>query len=185
MKGSNYLEALNHVNSVVFDKTGTLTKGVFKVTDLVPAEGFTREQLLEAAALAEVYSTHPIAKSILEAYSFEANKKIISKERIDLYEEMAGLGVKVVVEGKTIYAGNRKLLAQVGITLDKPEVFGTVVHVIIDSEYAGYLLISDEVKEDSASAIAGLKQMGIRRLVMLSGDDKDSCSSCCRRIKAS
>ena len=183
VKGSNYLEALNNVNSVVFDKTGTLTKGVFKVTALVPAEGFTREKLLETAALAEVYSTHPIAKSILEAYSLEANSKAISKERVDSYEEMAGLGVKVVVEGKTILAGNRKLPAQVGITLDKPEVFGTVVHVTIDCQYVGYLLISDEVKEDSVSALAGLKQMGIRRLVMLTGDDKDVAAHVAGELK--
>ena len=189
VKGSNYLEALNSVNSVVFDKTGTLTKGVFKVTALVPAEGFTRAQLLEAAALAEVYSTHPIAKSILDAYNSthgldsNTNNKGIFKERIESYEEMAGLGVKVVVEGKTFYAGNNKLMAKAGITHNKNEDVGTVVYVTIDNQYLGYLLITDELKEDSAAALAGLKKMGIRRLVMLTGDDKDVAAHVAGKLK--
>lgn len=188
VKGGNYLEALNNVDSIVFDKTGTLTKGVFKVSRLVPANGFTEEQLLEAAAFAEVYSTHPIAKSILEAYSLEANSKVISKKQIDSYEEIAGLGVKVVAEGKTIYAGNRKLMQKAGIALNKQEVnrseaLGTVVHVSRDDKYSGYLIISDEIKDDTVSAIAGLRQMGISKLVMLTGDDKDIASHVAEKIQ--
>ncbi|MEL7563471.1 MAG: heavy metal translocating P-type ATPase [Dehalobacterium sp.] len=167
VKGSNYLEALNNVDSVIFDKTGTLTKGVFKVTSLVPTQSFNQEQLLEAAALAEAYSTHPIAKSILESYG-----KVISKERIDSYEEVAGHGIKVEVEGKTILAGNRLLMDKAGITSGDQEISGTVVHVAIDNQYTGHLLISDEIKEDSPRAIKELKDMGIKKLVMLTGDSK-------------
>lgn len=171
VKGSNYLEALNNVDSVVFDKTGTLTKGVFKVASIVPAPCFTREQLLEVAALAEAYSNHPIAKSILESYGKE-----ISRGRIDSYEEISGHGIKVVAEGRTILVGNRNLMKKSGIIPQVGEITGTVVYVSINSQYAGYLLISDEVKEDSLQAIQELKDMGIRKLVMLTGDSETSAS---------
>lgn len=171
VKGSNYLEALNNVDSVVFDKTGTLTKGVFKVTSIVPAQGFTREQLLEAAALAEAYSNHPIAKSILESYGRKVNK-----ERIDSYEEISGYGIKVVAEGRKILAGNRNFMKKNGTIPEVGEITGTVVYVAIDSQYTGYLLISDEIKEDSLRALQELKDMGIRKLVMLTGDSEASAS---------
>lgn len=167
VKGSNYLEALNNVDSVVLDKTGTLTRGVFKVTSVVPTRDFTQKMLLEAAVLAEAYSTHPIARSILKSYGQE-----VSRERIDSYEEIPGYGIKVVAEGKTILAGNRNLINKAGIIIETRELPGTAVHVAIDGQYAGYLLISDEIKEDSARALKELKDTGVRKLVMLTGDSK-------------
>lgn len=172
VKGGSYLEALNNVDTVVFDKTGTLTKGALKVTSIVPAEGVTTEQLLETAALAETYSNHPLARSILEAYGRE-----IPKESLDAYEEIAGQGIKVIAEGKIILAGNRKLLEDAGIfPLELRESHSglpeTTVHVAIDGQYMGCLLISDEVKEDSARALQGLKALGVKRLVMLTGDNE-------------
>ncbi|MCR3922668.1 MAG: heavy metal translocating P-type ATPase, partial [Firmicutes bacterium] len=167
VKGGNYLEALNNVGTVVFDKTGTLTKGVFKVTAVVPSAGISHEQLVEAAALAEAYSTHPIATSILESYPLE-----VSQERIDSYEEIAGHGTKVVVNGKTILAGNSKLMQQANIPIQPLALAGTVVHVAIDDLYAGYVLISDEVKDDSVSALQQLREIGVKKIVMLTGDSK-------------
>lgn len=167
IKGGNYLEALNNVDTVVFDKTGTLTKGVFKVTSVVPENGLSKEDLLEYAALAEVFSNHPIARSVLESFGRE-----VSKERIDSYEEIAGQGVRVSVEGKTILAGNMKLLDNAGISAKSPLITGTIVHVAVDGKYAGYLVISDELKEDSARALEHLRNIGIKRLVMLTGDSE-------------
>ncbi len=167
VKGGNYLEALNNVDTVVLDKTGTLTRGVFKVTAVVPAREFTPERLLESAALAETYSAHPIARSILEAYGQE-----VSGNRIEFYEEIPGYGIKAVAEGKTILAGSKKLLNMAGIIFENRKFPGTAVHVAIDGQYAGYLLISDEVKEDSARTLKELKEVGIRKLVMLTGDSK-------------
>lgn len=171
IKGSNYLEALNNVDTVVFDKTGTLTKGVFTVTSVVPARGLTQEQLLEAAALAEAYSSHPIAESILKSYG-----KPVKKDRIDFYEEVAGLGVKVVAEGKTLLAGNKKLIEKAGFVPEAPLVPGTIVHVAVNNQYAGYLLISDEIKEDSMKALKELKKVGVRKMVMLTGDTYEAAS---------
>lgn len=167
VKGSNYLEALNNVDTVVFDKTGTLTKGVFKVTKLSPKDGITKDELLEYAAFAESYSSHPIATSILNEYSKEVNKNEISD-----YEEISGYGIKVKVRGKEILAGNIKLMNKENIEYDKVDEAGTVVHVVLDKKYAGYIVISDEVKEDSKDAISGLKGIGIKKTVMLTGDNK-------------
>jgi len=167
IKGGNYLEALYKVDTVVFDKTGTLTKGVFEVTSVVPAPGVTRERLLESAALAEAYSNHPIAKSILAAYG-----RKISGERIASYEEIAGYGTKTVADGSTVLAGNRKLLEPAGI-VPAAEPPGTVVHVAVDGQYAGYLVITDEIKEDSADAIRELRALGVRRLLLLTGDRRE------------
>lgn len=178
VKGGNYLEALNNVDTVVFDKTGTLTKGVFKVTSVVPEKGLSKEDLLEYAALAEVYSTHPIAKSILESFGKE-----VSKQRIDTYEEIAGHGVRVVVEGKTILAGNMKLMDKAGILVSNQQITGTIVHVAVDGKYAGYLVISDELKEDSARALEHLRNIGIKRLVMLTGDSKAVASQVAEALK--
>lgn len=167
IKGGNYLEALNNVDTVVFDKTGTLTKGVFKVTAVTPAPGIMKEQLLETAALAEAYSSHPIAKSILEAYGRE-----IPRDRIAACEEIAGQGVKAVVEDRVVLAGSRILLEQSGIPVEAAELPGTSVHVAVNGRYAGHLLISDETKEDSAGAVQGLRDLGVRRLLMLTGDSR-------------
>lgn len=167
VKGSNYLEALNDVKYIVFDKTGTLTKGVFKVTKMEPSEGTTSEELLEYAAFAEVYSNHPIAQSIRKAYGKSIDEKII-----DDYNEISGHGTVVKVQGKEIFAGNAKLMRKENIEFKQPETVGTLVHVAIDGKYAGYIVISDEVKEDSKQAIQKLKELGIKKTVMLTGDAK-------------
>ncbi len=167
VKGSNYLEALNNVETVIFDKTGTLTKGVFNVTEINPQNNFTKEELIEYAAYAESYSNHPIAISILKAY-----EKEVDKNKIENYEEISGHGIKVKVEGKEILAGNIKLMSKDNIKYSKIETVGTVVHVSLNNVYAGYIVISDEVKEDSASAIKALKALGIKKTVMLTGDSK-------------
>lgn len=167
IKGSNYLEALNNIETVVFDKTGTLTKGTFKVTDITAQNGFENEELLRLAAYAESYSSHPIAVSILKAY----NKEIVKSE-IKSYDEVAGQGVKVKVEDKLILAGNTKLLKGEGIEYSELDSLGTVVHIAVDGKYAGYIIISDEIKEDSLSAIRELKKLGIRNTVMLTGDNR-------------
>jgi Cd2+/Zn2+-exporting ATPase len=167
VKGSNYLEALNNVETIVFDKTGTLTKGVFKVTKLSPENGVAKDELLEYAAFAESYSNHPIATSILNEYNKEVNK-----DNITDYEEISGRGIRVKVDGKEILAGNVKLIARENIEYDKVDEAGTVVHVALDKKYAGYILISDEIKEDSKDAISELKRMGIKKTVMLTGDSR-------------
>lgn len=165
IKGSNYLEALNNVEIVVFDKTGTLTKGVFKVTEIKEKNGISKEELLEYASYAESYSNHPIANSILKAYGKEVNKSEIKN-----YDEISGHGIKVNYKGKEILAGNNKLMAKDNIEFDKAEVVGTIIHVAIDKNYMGYIVISDEIKEDSKNAIKGLKAIGIKKTVMLTGD---------------
>ncbi|HVI42766.1 MAG TPA: heavy metal translocating P-type ATPase, partial [Anaerovoracaceae bacterium] len=167
VKGSNYLEALNNVEAVVFDKTGTLTKGVFKVTETNPHDGYTNEELIEYAAYAESYSNHPIALSIMSAYNSE-----IDKSRIENYEEIAGHGIKVTVNGKEVLAGNTRLMVSQDIKYNDVDTLGTVVHVAIDNKYAGNIVISDEVKEDAARAIKELKSLGIGKTVMLTGDLK-------------
>ncbi|MBC2723489.1 MAG: cadmium-translocating P-type ATPase, partial [Desulfosporosinus sp.] len=167
IKGSNYLEALNNVDTIVFDKTGTLTKGVFKVTKISTQGHESEENLLEYAAFAESYSNHPIAISILKAYGREINKSEIQD-----YDEISGHGIKVSIRGKRILAGNKKLMAKENITYDEVDEIGTVVHVAIDRKYAGYIVISDEIKDDALKAIKELKGIGVRKLVMLTGDNK-------------
>ncbi|MGG2016749.1 heavy metal translocating P-type ATPase [Bacillus sp. S10(2024)] len=167
IKGSNYLEALNDVKHIVFDKTGTLTKGVFKVTDMQPSEFVTKEELLQYAAFAEVYSNHPIAQSIRAAYG-----KVVNEQMIEEYNEISGHGTVVKVNGKEIFAGNAKLMRKENIPFQQPKTVGTLVHVAIDGMYAGYIVISDEIKEDAQQAIQLLKQLGVKRTVMLTGDAK-------------
>ncbi|MFA1717465.1 heavy metal translocating P-type ATPase [Clostridioides difficile] len=163
IKGSNYLEALRSVDTVVFDKTGTLTKGVFNVTKLNP-EGISEEELLEYAAIAEVNSNHPIAKSILSYY----NKKI-DLDTIDSYEEIAAYGIRVKHNGNFILAGNEKLMKKENISYSSAKEVGTVVYIAVDKVYRGYIVISDEVKEDSKNAIRSLKAIGVKEVVMLTG----------------
>ncbi|MBC3889717.1 cadmium-translocating P-type ATPase [Acetobacterium paludosum] len=168
IKGSNYLEALNNVETVVFDKTGTLTKGVFKVTQTNPQNDYTKAELLEYAAYAESYSNHPIAQSITNAYHAE-----IDQSRIKNYQEIAGNGISVTINGNEVLAGNSKLMDNENLRhIDDVETSGTVIHVAINKKYAGHIVISDEVKEDSAHAIKELKSLGIRKTVMLTGDLK-------------
>lgn len=167
VKGSNYLEALNDVKYVVFDKTGTLTKGAFTVTGIYPANGGSREELLRHAAYAELHSNHPIAESIRAAYGQELQAADVQE-----YNEIAGHGIQVRFEGKAILAGNAKLMNREQIPFATPEEPGTVVHVAVDRSYAGYIVIADEIKEDSAQAIRSLKGLGIKKTVMLTGDAK-------------
>lgn len=167
VKGGNYLEALADCETVVFDKTGTLTKGVFKVTEIHPV-GMTAERLLELAAHAESYSVHPIAKSVCEAYGSE-----IDRSRITDGSELSGHGVKAVVDGIAVCAGNARLMEQTGITQPLESYHGTTVHVAADGKYAGCIVISDEVKESSAEAIKALKEKGVKKTAMLTGDSKD------------
>jgi Cd2+/Zn2+-exporting ATPase len=167
IKGGNFLEALNNVDTVVFDKTGTLTKGVFKVTNISGAEGIENDILLEYAAYAESYSNHPIALSIRSAYGKELNK-----DEIENYNEITGYGVKATVRGKEVLAGNSRLMGRESIPFSPADNAGTVVYLAVDRQYAGYIVISDEIKDDAAKAIQGLRKSGVRRLVMLTGDSK-------------
>lgn len=169
VKGSNYLEALNQVKYAVFDKTGTLTKGSFEVTEIKPAEGFTKESLLEAAAYAELHSQHPIAESVRKAYG-----KLLSSDAIESYEEISGHGIFAKVNGTEILAGNKKLMEREQIKGVPVLNAGTIVHIAVDQRYAGAIIIADEVKEDAAQAIADLKSFGIRQTVMLTGDSKQT-----------
>lgn len=166
VKDSNYLEALAQTEVVVFDKTGTLTKGVFNVNE-VHALRISQDELLELTAYAESYSNHPISLSLKRAYG----KEIDSKQITDV-EEISGHGVKARVFGQVISAGNIRLMESLGISYDNEELAGTVVHVAIDGAYAGYIIIADEVKEDSAQAIKELKEAHIKQTVMLTGDTK-------------
>ena len=166
VKGSNYLEALAATDVVVFDKTGTLTQGVFNVTAIHP-DHVSEGQLLELAALAESYSEHPISRSLREAYGKE-----VDTSRITSNEELAGRGVRAVIDGKTVCVGNNKLMDDIGIAWHPCHRVGTTVHVSVDGAYAGHIVISDEVKPDAKEAIAALKELGVRKTVMLTGDAK-------------
>lgn len=167
VKGSNYLEALSYTKYVVCDKTGTLTKGVFQVTEIHPVSGMSEADLLEKAALVESYSNHPISKSLKEAYG-----KDIDNNRVVDAKEISGHGVSAVVDGHEVAAGNVKLLKQMNIEAAVPTSVGTEIHVAVDGKYAGYILISDVVKPNAKEAIRGLKEAGVSKVVMLTGDAK-------------
>ena len=166
VKGSNYLEALAQTEIVVFDKTGTLTKGVFNVQE-VHTERLSKEELLEITAYAESYSTHPISLSLRRAYN-----KAIDTQLVTEVEEVSGQGVKAKVFGRVVFAGNFRLMESLGIEYHRESLVGTIVHVAIDGIYAGYIIIADEIKEDSARAIRELKESNIKQTVMLTGDTK-------------
>ena len=165
VKGSTYLEELACTGIVVFDKTGTLTQGTFKVVGIHPENGVTGDALVEAAALAESWSKHPISLSIRNAYG-----KDIDPNRVTDVQELGGHGVTAKVDGKEVAAGNARLMAKLGLTVSEITEPGTIVHVAMEGRYAGYLLIADVVKPHSAAAIKGLKQAGVRKTVMLTGD---------------
>ena len=167
VKGSSFLETLSQTKIVVFDKTGTMTKGVFEVNGIHHSP-YKDEELLEYAALAESYSTHPISKSLQRAYG-----KPIDKNRVSDVEEMGGHGLTAKVDGKVVAAGNAKLMKKLGIEYHDCRHVGTIVHVAIDGKYAGHILISDVIKEHAAEAIAALKKSGIEKTVMLTGDAKN------------
>jgi Cd2+/Zn2+-exporting ATPase len=165
VKGSTYMELLAKLDTVVFDKTGTLTHGTFQVTQVLPQEGVSQDALLEKAALAESYSNHPIARSVCKAWS-----GAVDQSRLSQVEELAGRGIRVQVDGKTVLAGNLLLLEEAGIQAAPCTSVGTCVYLAEDGAYLGVIVIADQVKEDAAEAIRGLKSAGVRKTVMLTGD---------------
>lgn len=173
VKGSNYLEAVSKIHTIVFDKTGTLTKGEFKVSKVTGVQ-CNEEKLLELAAYAECYSNHPIANSILEEFQ---KKHSIVRERVSLEEEIAGHGIRARMDGKELLAGNGKLMKQKKITYTEVESFGTVVYVAYDGLFMGSIVISDEIKDGVKKAISDMKQQGIKKCVMLSGDRKETAQA--------
>lgn len=168
VKGSNYLEALADMTTIVFDKTGTLTKGEFKVTEILPSASMDGKQLLELTAYAESYSDHPISRSILEAYGQEPDRKRVSENH-----ELAGHGMEAVVDGRTVLAGNAKLMERMNIAYTECQSVGTVVYVAADGVFAGAVVIADSVKESARQAITDLKKVGVKRTVMLTGDRRE------------
>ncbi len=167
VKGSNYLEALNNVDTVVFDKTGTLTKGIFKVTQIITANGWSENELLSFAAHAESFSNHPIAISIQKAYN-----QAVDSQKLTDHEEIPGQGIRVRVDGSMVLAGNSRLMETSDIAFKKAEALGSIVYLAIDGSFAGYIVISDELKLDSKDAIHKLKTMGVKTTAMLTGDSK-------------
>jgi Cd2+/Zn2+-exporting ATPase len=165
IKGGNYLEALNNIDTLVFDKTGTLTKGVFRVVRIAGANGWTEAQLLDMAAHAESFSNHPAAVSIRKAYG-----RAVRHERLAGQEELPGLGIRATVDGRRVLAGNGKLMDSEKILWRKAEASGSVVYVAVDGVFAGHIVISDELKPDSKEVIRKLKALGVRKTVMLTGD---------------
>ena len=176
IKGSNYLELLADTEILVFDKTGTLTEGTFKVRK-IKGINIKEEELLKYAAYAENYSNHPIATSIKKAY----NKKI-NESKIGKTQELSGLGINAIVEGKEILVGNEKLMKEENIEYTKSQEIGTVIYVSIDKKYAGYIVIADEIKKDSKIAISNLKKINIKQIVMLTGDKKDVGESVAKEL---
>ena len=176
VKGSNYLETLSKTKYVVFDKTGTMTQGVFEVSKIV-SEQLGEEKLIEYAALVESYSSHPISKSLQKAYGKEPDKN-----RVTNVEEISGNGVTACVDGVQVAAGNKKLMDRLGIVAKDIEETGTVVHMAVDGIYAGYILISDKLKPTAKEAIKALKQAGIRKTVMLTGDRKNTAEQVAKEL---
>ncbi|MGG5462983.1 heavy metal translocating P-type ATPase [Clostridium sp. B9] len=167
VKGSNYLEALNNIESIVFDKTGTLTKGTFKVKKAESTSKLSNEELLELGAYAEYYSNHPIAKSVVKAFD-----KTIDKSLISNYEEIPGKGLRVNIDGSTVFAGNEKLMKMNNINTTKIDEIGTVIYIANEKSELGYIVIADEIKDDAKEAISGLKKVGVKQTVMLTGDNE-------------
>ena len=176
IKGSNYLEGLNELRTVVFDKTGTLTKGEFSVSQICPENGYSKEELLEICAYAECYSNHPIGLSVLKAYGKDINKSKISE-----YKEFSGQGVSAKIDGKNILAGNGKILGDE--TKAKIDKLGTSVFVMVDDIYAGCIIISDQIKEDSINVTSLLKKKGIEKNIMLTGDNRETAELVCKKLK--
>lgn len=165
IKGGNFLEALHKADTVVFDKTGTLTKGEFSVSQIVPSKDFSDKELLRYAALAESFSNHPIAKALLKVYDVTQEQ-----QEVKIITEKAGYGIETLIYGKKVLVGNDKLMIEWGIQCNNVKVLGTVVQVAVDGIYAGYILIKDEIKEDAKAGIENLKALGIKRIIMLTGD---------------
>jgi len=183
VKGGNYLEAFNSLETVVFDKTGTLTKGVFKVTALEPASGYSTDTLLEMAAHAEAFSNHPIALSVMKEYANQRFGKAVERDKISGFSEIAGHGVSVNLNGRALLAGNRKLMAKEGVVFQESQSIGTKVYVASDGLFAGCVVISDEIKPDSRNAISALKAKGVRNTVMLTGDAPNIAEAVAAELK--
>lgn len=177
MKGATFLDTLAAVKTVVFDKTGTLTKGVFKVPQIVPENGFTEAELLELAAKVESHSNHPVAQSIRAAYG-----KATASADVESYEEIAGYGIRALVKDKMVLAGNDRLLHRENIEHNACNVEGTAVHFAADNIYAGYIVIADELKDDAAQAIQSLKGLGVEKTVMLTGDSQAVASRVAQQL---
>ena len=177
IKGANFLDVLVKVKTVVFDKTGTLTRGEFKVTQVAPRNGFSREALLHLAAEAEAQSNHPIAQSILEAYGQKVNLSSVED-----YREVPGYGVRAKVEGRIVLAGNDRLLHKENIQHDVCDVEGTAVHLVVDNLYAGYIVIADEIREDALEAVQSLRRLGVKKIVMLTGDTKAVAAAIAKKL---
>lgn len=171
-KGSNYIEALARVRTVVFDKTGTLTNGSFTVTGVYPVEGVEEETLVETAALAEIYSDHPVAAALRGAC-----RQKTDKSRVGGAENFAGEGIMTYVDGKPVYAGNDRLMERAGVSCVAPAVVGTVVHVASEGKYLGHVVVSDTVKPQTAEALSALRRAGVEQTVMLTGDRSDVAES--------
>lgn len=169
IKGGNYLEGLNDVDTMVFDKTGTITKGTFKVTDIIAYNGFTREEVLRLAAYGEIYSNHPIGLSIVEAYG-----GTIDKGRINDYKEIAGKGIEVNIDGEKVLIGNKKLFADNGIPIEDLDSIGTVAYIGKGNIHVGTIVVSDELKEGVAEEIKAIKAQGVKEIIMLSGDNEET-----------
>ncbi len=177
VKGSNYLELLSRAETVVFDKTGTLTQGSFTVTALHPVQGVTEDALLEAAALAESWSSHPISVSLRKAWGKE-----IDPNRVTDVEEIAGHGVTAIVDGKAVSAGNSRLMEREGVQWEPCELPGTIVHVTVEGRYAGHILISDLPKPEAKTLVEGLKAAGVKKAVMLTGDAEATAKAVAREL---
>ncbi len=171
VKGSNYLEAVAELDTIVFDKTGTLTKGEFKVNEVTPVQ-MESQELLELAALAEGYSTHPIAASIREAYG-----KPLAMERVERTEEISGHGIHTFIDGREVYVGNAKLMNSLNLAFTESKSAGTVVYVAYEGSFAGTVVISDTVKEGAREALAAMKHVGVKKTVMLTGDRKEAAEA--------
>ncbi|APF28197.1 cadmium-translocating P-type ATPase [Clostridium sporogenes] len=172
IKTGTALEALNDADTIVFDKTGTLTKGVFKVSKIEPEEGVNTEELIEYAAYVESYSNHPIAKSILKYY-----EKTIDNKRMENYEEIVARGVTAYINGKKVYAGNNKLMEELNINYKKAPEDGVILYIALEDKYIGYIVINDEIKKDSKETIKSLKDIGIKKAAMLTGDRKSTANN--------
>ncbi len=178
IKGSSNIENLSKADVFVFDKTGTLTRGVFTVTDVHPSD-MSEAELLDIAALAESYSDHPIAQSVVRAHNGH-----IDKSRIAGIKEHSGLGIEAVIDGRTVYAGNGKLMDRIGVKWRECECVGTIVHVADNGKYCGHIVISDEIKPGAKDALSGLKALGIRRTVILTGDNEDVARDVAEKVGA-
>ena len=179
IKGGNYLEALTEVDTIVFDKTGTLTKGVFEVNKVNPVK-MPEDELIELAALAEIHSNHPIATSVKQAYG-----KTIDESRVKSIKEIAGQGILANVDGKEVLVGNEKLMLKNSIEYTKCNDIGTIIYVAVNKVFAGTIMISDVIKEDSEKAISGLKKSGIKDIVMLTGDRKEVAEDVAKKLGVS